>query len=54
MKLSLTIILAGFWGYMQPTLFPIETYSILFIFTAILGGGLIAHIINNWDKWSAG
>jgi hypothetical protein len=42
--LSIVIIVAGFWGYFQTKIFPIEQYGHLHILTAFLGGAIIGMV----------
>lgn len=45
LNLIITIIFAGIWGGFQPTIFPTETYGMLYIATAFLGGFF------DWFNW---
>jgi hypothetical protein len=51
MKLSailliiLGVLTGGLWGWIQPTIFPIEKFGYLFMLTSFVGGMLIGYLI---------
>lgn len=44
--LILIILISGLWGYFQVKLFPFEKFGYLYMFTALINGGIIGHIGN--------